>query len=147
MFLSHPIAGIGIGTFDEVAFQMPGTLANPDFHLIGPCDSWTFRNCGGGWHAHNVPLHVLTESGLPGLAAWIFLWYVVLRALVRAWKSGDAQRRLFSSATLVSVVAFQVLSMTEVLLAARAIASLRMHLTLALLVVAGLRVSLPATKT
>ena len=147
MFLAHPLVGIGIGTFDDVAYQIPGTKANLDFHLSRPCESWAFRNCGGGWHAHNVPLHVLTESGLPGLAAWIFLWYVVLTALVRAWKSGDAQNRLFASATLVSVLAFQMLSMTEVLIAARAVASLRMHLTIALLVVAGLRVSLQATKT
>ena len=144
MFLAHPLVGIGVGTFDDVAYEVPGTKANLDFQLIQPCDSWAFRNCGGGWHAHNVPLHILTESGLPGLVAWIFLWYIVLTALVRAWKSDDAQSRLYAGATLVSVLAFQMLSMTEVLIAARAVASLRMHLTLALLVVAGLRVSLPA---
>ena len=131
MFLAHPLVGIGVGAFDEVAYQMPGTVADHDFYR-------------GGWHAHNVPLHVLTESGLPGLAAWIFLWYVVLKALVRAWKSGDTQNRVFAGATLVSVLAFQMLSMTEVLIAARAVASLRMNLTIALLVVAGLRVSMPA---
>ena len=62
MFLAHPIVGIGVGTFDEVAYQMPGNTLNPDFHLHG-------------WHAHNVPLHVLTEAGVLGLAAWVFLWY------------------------------------------------------------------------
>ena len=131
MFLAHPISGIGVGTFDEVAYQMPGNTANLDFRMAG-------------WHAHNVPLHILTEAGVLGLAAWVFLWYVVLTALVRAWRSGDAQQRLFSGAALVSVVAFQVLSMTEVLIAARVHASVRMHLTLALLVVGGLRMSLPA---
>jgi len=130
MFLAHPIFGIGVGTFDEVAYQMPGTIAIQDFHRKG-------------WHAYNVPLHILTEAGVLGLAAWVFLWYIVLRALVRAWKSGDAQQRLFSSAALVSVVAFQVLSMTEVLLAARVHANIRMNLMLALLVVLGLRMSLP----
>jgi len=87
---------------------------------------------------------VLTEAGVPGLAAWIFLWFVVGRALVRAWRTGGRQQRLFSSAALVSVAAFQILSMTEVLIAARAIASLRMNLAIALLVVGGLRMSLPA---
>jgi len=133
LFLAHPLFGIGVGTFDEVAYQLPGNTANLDFRMAG-------------WHAHNVPLHILTEAGVLGLAAWVFLWYVVLKVLVRAWRSGDGQRRLFSSAALVSVVAFQVLSMTEVLLAARAIASLRMNLTLALLVVGGLRSALPATE-
>jgi O-antigen ligase len=108
-------------------------VAIRDFHLAG-------------WHAYNVPLHILTEAGVLGLAAWVFLWYVVLSALVRAWRSGDQQRRLLSSAALVSVVAFQVLSMTEVLIGARVQASLRMNLTLALLVVGGLRYALPATE-
>jgi len=131
LFLSHPLFGIGVGTFDEVAYQMPGTVAIRDFRLAG-------------WHAYNTPLHILTEAGVLGLAAWVLLWYIVLTTLVRAWRSGDGQRRLFSSAALVSVVAFQVLSMTEVMIAARAIASLRMNLLLALLVVGGLRMSLPA---
>lgn len=131
MFLSHPLFGIGVGTFDKMAYQIPGNTANLDFRMAG-------------WHAHNVPLHILTEAGVLGLAAWVFLWYVVLRAFGRAWRSGDEPRRLFSTAALVSVVAFQVLSMTEVLIGARVQASLRMNLTLALLVVAGLRMSLPA---
>ena len=131
LFLAHPIFGIGVGTFDEVAYQMPGTVAIRDFYFAG-------------WHAYNVPLHILAEAGALGLAAWVFLWYVVLRALVRGWRSGDEQQRLFRTAALVSVVAFQVLSMTEVLIGARVQASMRMNLTLALLVVAGLRMALPA---
>jgi O-antigen ligase len=134
MFLAHPIVGIGVGTFDEVAYQMPGAKLNPDFHLHG-------------WHAHNLPLHLLAETGVLGLAAWVSLWYVVVRALVTAWKSGDAERRLFSSAALVSVFAFQAVSMTEVLIAARAEASMQMNLTIALLIVIGLRISLPAPAT
>ena len=127
LFLAHPLFGIGVGTFDKVTYIPP---TNRDFYL-------------SGWHAHNVPLHILTEAGVLGLAAWVFLWYVVLTALVRAWRSGDAQRRVFSGAALVSVIAFQVLSMTEVLLATRVHASTRMNLMLALLVVLGLRMSLP----
>ena len=130
MFLAHPLVGIGVGTFDQVAYQMPGNHAIADFHL-------------NGWHAYNTLLHVLTEAGVPGLAAWIFLWFVVVRALVRAWQTGDRQHRLFSSAALVSVAAFQILSMTEVLIAARVQASLRMNLAIALLVVGGLRYALP----
>ena len=130
MFQAHPIAGIGLGTFDKVAYQMPGTEANPDFQL-------------NGWHAHNVPLHILTEAGVLGLAAWVFLWYVIVRALVRAWRTGNREQRVYSAAALVSVIAFQILSMTEVLIAARAQASLQMNLMIALLMVLGLRMSLP----
>jgi O-antigen ligase len=134
MFRAHPIAGIGIGTFDEVAYQMPGAQPNPDFHL-------------NGWHAHNVPLHILTEAGVLGLAAWVFLWFIIVRALVRAWNTGSNENRLFCGAALVSVAAFQILSMTEVLIGARVQAGLQMNLTIALLVLLGLRMSLPARPT
>jgi O-antigen ligase len=128
MFLAHPIVGIGVGTFDEVAYQLPGSH-NLDFYRAG-------------WHAHNALLHVLAEAGVLGLAAWIFLWFVIVRALMRAWRQGGPQQRLFSSAALVSIAAFQILSMTEVMIAARAVASLRMNLAIALLVIGGLRLSL-----
>ena len=133
MFQSRPIAGIGLGTFDKVAYQMPGTEANLDFQL-------------NGWHAHNVPLHILTEAGVLGLAAWVFLWYVIVRALVRAWRTGNREQRVYAAASLVSVAAFQMLSMTEVLIAARAQASLQMNLLIALLMVLGLRMALPSPK-
>jgi O-antigen ligase len=109
---------------------MPATRANPDFQM-------------SGWHAHNVPLHILTEAGVLGLAAWAFLWYVIVRTLVRAWRTGSREQRVYSAAALVSVAAFQVLSMTEVLIAARVQAGLQMNLMIALLMVLGLRMSLP----
>jgi O-antigen ligase len=130
MFQTHPIAGIGLGTFDKIAYQMPATEANRDFQM-------------NGWHAHNVPLHILTEAGVLGLAAWVFLWYVIVRALVRAWRTGSREQSVYAAAALVSVAAFQILSMTEVLIAARVQASLQMNLLIALLLVLGLRMSLP----
>ncbi len=131
LFRAHPVVGIGIGTFDKIAYEAPGTKADPDFREKG-------------WHAHNVPLHVLTEAGVLGLAAWVFVWYTILRALAAAWRTGDREQRLLSSATLVAAFALHALSMTEALIAARVIASLRMHLTIALLLIIGLRMSLPA---
>jgi O-antigen ligase len=131
LFRTHPLLGIGIGTFDKIAYEVPGTKANPDFREKG-------------WHAHNVPLHVLTEAGILGLAAWLFVWFVILRALAAAWRTGDREQRLFSGAALVAAFALHALSMTEVMVAARAIASLRMHLAIALILVAALRFSLPA---
>jgi O-antigen ligase len=131
LFVTHPIVGIGVGTFDEIVYQVPNSEANLDFRMHG-------------WHAHNVPLHILTETGILGLAAWLFLWFVVLRALIRHWKSSDREQRLFSRVSLVSVLAFHLLSMTEVLIGARVHSSLQMNLTVALLVLLGLRMSLPA---
>ena len=131
LFTAHPFVGIGVGTFDEVAYRIPATQANPDFHMKG-------------WHAHNVPLHILAESGIPGLVAYLLLWFIIIRALVRAWRSGTADARLAASAALVSIAAFQVLSMTEVLIGARVQSSLPMNLTIALLVLVGLRMSLPS---
>jgi hypothetical protein len=58
--------------------------------------------------------------------------------LVRRWWAGAASERVSSAAALGSVLAFFVLSMTEDLIAARVHASLRMSLTLGLLVVYGL---------
>ncbi len=131
LFRAHPIVGIGVGTFDKVAYEAPDTKANRDFREKG-------------WHAHNVPLHILTETGVVGLAAWLYVWYSILKAFAAAWRTGDREQRLFSGAALVSAFALHALSMTEVMIAARAIASLRMHLAIALLLAASLRFSLPA---
>jgi O-antigen ligase len=131
LFTEHPIVGTGVGTFDEVAYRIPAMEATPDFYQAG-------------WHAHNVPLHILSESGVLGLLAYALLWFVIVRALIGAWRSGTGDTRLFASAALVSVTAFHLLSMTEVLIGARVQSSLQMNLTIALLVLVGLRTSLPA---
>ena len=131
MFLEHPIAGVGIGAFDELVYRSPDTGSNPFYRM-------------NGWHAHNVPLHILAEAGVLGLAAWVFLWFVIVRELLRARKGATREERLIGGATLVAVAGFHVLSMTEVMIGARVHAGLQMNLTIALLVVAGLRLSLPA---
>jgi len=134
LFVTHPIVGIGVGTFDEIVYQAPDSRANLDFRMHG-------------WHAHNLPLHILTEAGILGFVAWIVLWFIVLRALIRGWRSGDREQRLFSRVSLVSVLGFHLLSMTEVLIGARVHSSMQMNLTIALLVLIGLRMSLPAPST
>jgi len=128
MFLDHPVVGIGLGTFDDVAYAQPGTTANLDF----------YRN---GWHAHNVFLHVLTETGVPGFLAWCYLWYAIVSRLWRAWRHTLPRARLDATAALCAVFAFLALSSTEVLIAARAHASLRMNLLIGLVVMLGLRIT------
>jgi O-antigen ligase len=125
LFESRPITGTGLGTYDEVAYSIGGTTADPEFR----------RN---GWHAHNVYLHVLAETGVIGLLAWCYLWYAILARLLGAWKQADARHRLAVAGALWAVLAFLVLSMTEVLIGARVHSGLRMNLTLGLVVVLGL---------
>ena len=125
LFRDHPIVGTGLGTFDEVAYSLEGNTAEPLF----------FRN---GWHAHNVYLHVLAETGILGLLAWCYFWYAIVGRLARAWRRAGPRSRLDIAGTLCAILAFLVLSTTEVLIAARVEASLRMNLTIGLVVVLGL---------
>jgi O-antigen ligase len=128
MFRSRPITGTGLGTYDEVTYRLDGTTAEPFFR----------RN---GWHAHNVYLHVLAETGALGLLAWCFFWYSIVARLLSAWKRADPQYQLYAAGALWAVLAFLVLSISEVLIGAHVHASLRMNLTIGLVVVLGLHVA------
>jgi len=128
MFTDHPIVGIGIGTYDDVAYAVPGSTAVRDFYRHG-------------WHAHNVYLHVLVEAGILGLLAWGYFWYTIVARLARAWRRADPRGRVVATGALAAVLAFLTLSLTEVLIGARVEASLRMNLTLGLVVVLGLRMT------
>lgn len=128
MIRDYPVAGIGLGTYDDVAYSRYGT--GNDRHF--------FRN---GWHAHNVLLHTTAETGVLGLLAWCYFWVTIARYLARARREERRVGRLTSTATLCMLLAFFVLSLTENLIAARVHASLRMNLTLGLLVVYGIRVA------
>lgn len=125
---AHPVTGTGLGTFDEVSYRLENNTAEPSFR-------------GNGWHAHNVYLHVLAETGVLGLLAWCYLWYAIIVKLVSAWRHGDTQRSLLAAGVLWAVLAFLVLSISEVLIGARVHGSLRMNLTIGLVVVLGLHVA------
>lgn len=127
MIVDHPVIGIGLGTYDDVAHSQYGPIAEPYF----------FRN---GWHAHNTFLHLLVETGTLGLLAWCYLWFTVVRFVLRR-RRDDRSGRLDSSAALCVLLAIFLLSMTESVTAARLYASLRMNLTVALLVMYGIRLS------
>jgi len=130
IFRANPVTGSGLGTFDEVVYELPDPAADGVYR----------RN---GWHAHNTFLHVLAETGVVGLLAWSAFWLVLLVHLARACRTADASRRLDTLAALAVVVSFLLLSQSEVLVAARVVASLRMNLTLALLVAVSIRLALP----
>jgi len=128
LFRSRPITGTGLGTYDEVTYRLEGNTAEPVFR----------RN---GWHAHNVYLHLLAETGTLGLLAWCFFWYAIIARLLGAWKQADARYRLYAAGALWAVLAFLVLSISEVLIGARVHASLRVNLTIGLVVVLGLHIA------
>jgi uncharacterized repeat protein (TIGR01451 family) len=129
MIVDHPIVGIGLGTYDDVAYSQYRALS---------IDPWFFRQ---GWHAHNTHLHLLAETGALGFLAWCFFWFTIVRFLLQRWRHADRLGRLTSSAVLCVILAFFVLSMTDAIVMARVHASLRMNLTLALLLVYGIRIA------
>ena len=128
LFRSRPITGTGIGTYDEVTYRLDSTTAEPFFRQ-------------NGWHAHNVYLHILAETGVLGLLAWCFFWYSIIVRLLGAWKRGDARYQIYAAGALWAVLAFLVLSISEVLIGARVHASFRMNLTVGLVVVLGLHIA------
>ena len=71
MFSDHPWLGVGIGNY---------AVAYPAYSL----PHW--RDALG--HAHNIYLHVLAETGLLGLAAYLIFWIV---AIVRIWQARTSQ--------------------------------------------------------
>ena len=135
LFRSRPLTGTGLGTYDEVTYRLETTTADPYFRRQG-------------WHAHNVYLHLLAETGVLGLIAWCYFWYAIVAHLLGVWRRAGAHDRLAVAGALWAVLAFLVLSNSEVMIGARVHASLRMNLTIALVVVLGLhlasRVGVPA---
>jgi O-antigen ligase len=63
-------------------------------------------------HAHNMYLHVAAEVGLPGLLAFLWLWWRALRSLVRGLASDD-RLDLVRIGLFGAVVAFMVRGMTD----------------------------------
>jgi O-antigen ligase len=120
LFRERPTTGHGLGTYDVVAYTFAENAAdNVD----------VFR--GAGWHAHNVYLHLLAETGILGLAAWCYLWLTILLQLFGAWRGAGPHDRAMFAGPLWAICAFLALSLTEVMIGARVHASFRMNLTLA----------------
>jgi O-antigen ligase len=130
LFRSRPVTGVGLGTYDEVAYAVDGSIAEPSFR-------------GNGWHAHNVYLHVLVETGIIGLLAWCYFWYAILARQLGAWKRAASPGRVTIAGTVWAVLAFLVLSISEVMIGARVHGSLRMNLVIGLMVVLGLHLTKP----
>ena len=130
LFRSNLVTGTGIGTYDEVAYSLEGTTAEPDFRRKG-------------WHAHNVYLHVLVETGIMGALAWCYFWYAIVARQLHSWKRAASRDRAAIAGTVWAVLAFLVLSISEVMIGARVHGSLRMNLAIGLVVMLGLHLTKP----
>jgi O-antigen ligase len=131
MFLDFPVAGMGFGTYDELAYSLYRTQLD----YFGNVRNRFYRN---GWHAHNAYLHILAETGVLGFGAYLYLWYAILARLFSVWKSfGSGIARSDAACLFASVLSFLVLSMTEHVMGMRVYASLRMSLALSFLIVYG----------
>jgi len=132
---ARPITGHGLGTYDVVAYALAENAADHED---------LYR--GAGWHAHNVYLHLLAETGILGLAAWLYLWSVILLQLFSSWRRATPRDRPTLAGPFWATAAFLMLSTTEVMIAARVHASFRMNLTLAFLIALALSECRRATR-
>lgn len=76
MAQAHPWLGVGIGNFEA---------AYPDFRL----SNWQY----GLGHAHNAYLNVAAETGMIGLASYLFFWGVVFASTMKILATNRAWER------------------------------------------------------
>jgi O-antigen ligase len=91
-----------------------------------------------------VYLHVLVETGIIGLLAWCYFWYAILGRQLGAWKRAAAHDHVAIAGAVWAVLAFLVLSISEVMIGARVHGSLRMNLAIGLVVMLGLHLTKPS---
>lgn len=67
MFSHHPLFGVGVGNFEHHALPLTKDL--------------NFLWCHSS--AHNIFLHTLATRGIIGFFAFVFLWYSILKSLLK----------------------------------------------------------------
>jgi O-antigen ligase len=94
LFLQHPILGVGWGNF--------GTLSG----YVLPDASWM---PSASVMASNLYLNLMAETGLVGLAAFLYLLFIIVRTAWREMRrEGWAQGRVFAFGALAAVLAVLV---------------------------------------
>ena len=71
MFSHHPLFGVGAGNFKHYALPLTKDLS--------------FLQCHSS--AHNIFLHTLATRGIIGFFAFVFLWYSILKSLLKRMHS------------------------------------------------------------
>jgi O-antigen ligase len=94
MTAAHPAAGVGVRGFRYAYAQ----YAEPGDQFVDK------KNDEGAFHAHQLVLEVLSETGIIGLLLWISGAYVA----IRAWRRADveARDRAFAPALALAVMCF-----------------------------------------
>lgn len=60
------------------------------------------------FHTHNTFINIGLELGIPGLIAFLWLFWVILKSLWKDWKDKLNENRILSFAVFVSVVGFLI---------------------------------------
>lgn len=89
MFGERPLSGHGLFTFGQ---QLPRIQSQPPRQPHS--------------HAHNGPLHIAAELGLPGLAALVASVGVLLAAMRRNWRAVPARQRLTLAGALAASMGY-----------------------------------------
>lgn len=94
MAVAHPVAGVGVRGF---RYAYPNFAAPGDQFVDAKTDE-------GAYHAHQLVLEVLSETGVIGLLLWIAGAYVA----IRAWRRADveARDRAFAPGLALAVMCF-----------------------------------------
>lgn len=93
IILDHPLTGVGVDNFQQ-AYRA----------YAGPGDQFVEWGRPGAFHAHQIVLEVLAETGLVGL----LLWVAAAALALRAWRYADAgaRRRAAAPALAIAVTVF-----------------------------------------
>ncbi len=89
MALANPVNGVGVRGFRN---------AYPDYALPG--DPWLADEHGAGYHAHQIVLEILSETGVLGL----LLWLCGVAMAVRAWSVAAPSARARASAPALALL-------------------------------------------
>jgi len=97
MILDRPLLGVGKGNYTKVMDQYRGRYG-----------------AGSHSHAHNTLLQVTAETGLLGLGAYLFIWFVFFRGMLLTLKrkAGSLTRGL-AAGVIGALVGFHVAGLFE----------------------------------
>jgi len=105
---NHPLIGVGLSNFRDHALSL-----GLDKDLMVPLGY-------EGFHAHNTYLEILVDSGIIGLASYLFFLTMTARGLLRYWRllrsEGRSQTSTFVVAAIGTLAAYAVFATVDMLL-------------------------------